>query len=92
MQTLKPLCGLAAGWLLAASSAQANPYYDPGKPHHTPDGFRNNYVGAVAKPFSDLVRWKIDQLREHLPRPPRQATPAAQPELARLTSNRAEHR
>jgi N-acyl-phosphatidylethanolamine-hydrolysing phospholipase D len=87
---LKPLCGLAAGWLLAASSAQANPYYDPAKPHHTPDGFRNNYVGAVAKPFSDLLRWKIDQLREHLPQPPREPTPRTVADVARLAANRTE--
>jgi N-acyl-phosphatidylethanolamine-hydrolysing phospholipase D len=84
---LKPLCGLAAGWLLAASGVQGNPYYDPAKPHHTPEGFRNNYVGAVAKPFSDLVRWKIDQLREHLPRPPREATPTVTADTARLSGN-----
>jgi N-acyl-phosphatidylethanolamine-hydrolysing phospholipase D len=84
---LKPLCGLAAGWLLAASGAQANPYYDPAKPHHTPQGFRNNYVGAVAKPFSDLLRWKIDQLREHLPPPPKEPTPVSQPDIARLKEN-----
>src|SRR5207237_9237032 len=68
----------------------ANPYYDPAKPHHTAKGFRNNYVGAVAKPFSDLMRWKIDQLREHLPQPPREATPVVAPELVRLASNRTD--
>ena len=88
MQTLKPLCGLAAGWLLAASGAQANPYYDPAKPHHTPEGFRNNYVAAVAKPFSDLLRWKLDQLRDHLPPAPGEPTPTVAAELARLKNNR----
>jgi N-acyl-phosphatidylethanolamine-hydrolysing phospholipase D len=84
---LKPLCGLAAGWLLAASGTQANPYYDPAKPHHTPEGFRNNYVESVAKPFSALLRWKMDQARDHLPPPPRETIPVVAPELARLKAN-----
>lgn len=88
---LKPLCGLAAGWLLAASGAQANPYYDPAKPHHTPDGFRNNYAGAVAKPFSDLLRWKIDALRRGLPPPPQAPTPVVAPEIERLKANTGAH-
>jgi N-acyl-phosphatidylethanolamine-hydrolysing phospholipase D len=84
---LKPLCSLAAGWLLAASGAQANPYHDASKPHHTPDGFRNNYVGAVGRPFSDLVRWKMDQLREHLPPPPKEPTPTMAADIAGLVAN-----
>jgi N-acyl-phosphatidylethanolamine-hydrolysing phospholipase D len=87
---LKPLCGLAAGWLLAASGTHANPYYDPAKPHHTPEGFRNNYAGAVAKPVSALLRWKMDQLREGLPRPPQEPTPVTRPDLERLQANRSE--
>ena len=86
---LKPLCGLAAGWLLAASSVQANPYYDPAKPHHTRDGFRNNYVDAVDKPFSDLVKWRYEALRDGVPRPPREPTPVAPPEVERLKANRS---
>jgi N-acyl-phosphatidylethanolamine-hydrolysing phospholipase D len=84
---LKPLCGLAAGWLLAASGAPANPYYDAAKPHHTPEGFRNNYAGALVKPASDLLRWKIDQLRERLPPPPAQPTPTVAADIARLAAN-----
>jgi N-acyl-phosphatidylethanolamine-hydrolysing phospholipase D len=87
---LKPLCGAAAGWLLAAASAaQTNPYYDPAKPHHTPDGFRNNDQAAqVAKSFPDLVRWRLQATREGLPPPPQEWPQAVTPELARVKDNR----
>ena len=61
-----------------------NPYYDSGKPHHTPDGFKNNYVAAVDKPLADLLRWRWKAWRENLPPPPQQATPTTTPELAPL--------
>jgi N-acyl-phosphatidylethanolamine-hydrolysing phospholipase D len=85
---LKPLCGAAAGWLLAAAStAQTNPYYDPAKPHHTPDGFRNNYVGQVAKSLPDLLRWRVQATRDGLPRPPQEWPQSVTPELSRLKDN-----
>lgn len=62
----------------------ANPYYDPSKPHHTPDGFRNNYSGAVQKPFSELVRWQWESWREGLPKPAQTPTPQVAPDLPRL--------
>jgi N-acyl-phosphatidylethanolamine-hydrolysing phospholipase D len=64
----------------------ANPYYDPGKPHHTPDGFQNNYSGAVNKPFSDLLRWQWGAMRNGLPKPPQQPTPSVPADLARIHS------
>ncbi len=64
--------------------AAANPYYDPSKPHHTPDGFRNHYVGEVNKPFTDLVRWQWESWREGLPKPAQTPTPRVAPDLARL--------
>ena len=86
---MKPACGFAAGWLLAGCAAHVNPYYDPAKPHHTPEGFRNNHIGQVTKPFSDLVKWRIEALRAGVPKPPREATPIATPEVAQLQGNRA---
>ncbi len=75
--------------LLAAACAAANPYYDPSKRHHTPSGFRNNYIEQVAKPFGDLLRWKLQAWREDLPRPADNPTPATLPDLARLRANSA---
>ncbi|HUR88089.1 MAG TPA: MBL fold metallo-hydrolase [Ramlibacter sp.] len=86
---LKPACSLAAGWLLAGCT-HVNPYYDAAKPHHTPEGFRNNHIAQVDKSFSELVKWRVEAMREGMPKPPREATPVAAPELARLQSNRSE--
>jgi N-acyl-phosphatidylethanolamine-hydrolysing phospholipase D len=86
---LKPFCGLAAGWLLAGCATQANPYYDATKPHHTPNGFRNNYIAQVDKPFSDLVKWRIEAMRAGVPVAPREPIPVAAPEIARLKDNRS---
>jgi len=87
---LKPACSFAAGWLLAGCATHVNPYYDPAKPHHTPEGFRNNHIAQVDKSFSDLVKWRIEAMREGVPKPPHEATPVAVPELARLQANRSE--
>lgn len=65
-----------------AQSAWGNPYFDPAKPHHTPTGFRNNYVETVEKPFSDLLRWKWEAMRADVPKPPEAATPVVAPDLA----------
>ena len=90
MHALRPICSLAAGWLLAGCATQANPYYDPAKPHHTPQGFRNNDAGVVARPFGDLLKWRVEAIRDGVPKPPREPTPVAPPELARLQANRTE--
>jgi N-acyl-phosphatidylethanolamine-hydrolysing phospholipase D len=80
---------MAAGWLLAGCAAHVNPYYDASKPHHALDGFRNNYIQQVDKPFSDLVRWRIAAAREGLPHPPQSPTPIVAANLERLKSRAA---
>ena len=79
----------AAMFLVAmcvAGMAAANPYYDPSKPHHTPDGFRNHYAGTVTKGFSDLLRWQWESWREGLPKPAQTPTPQVPPDLPRIQS------
>ena len=59
------------------------------KPHHTPGGFRNNYVGTVVRPLRDVLRWQWDRLRRRLPRPPKGPTPSVAPDLVFLRANAA---
>jgi N-acyl-phosphatidylethanolamine-hydrolysing phospholipase D len=47
-----------------------NPHYNPAvalKPHHTPTGYRNNYVGSVTKSLRDVLRWQLQRIRLRLP-------------------------
>lgn len=69
--------------LLGACSA-VNPYYDASRPHHTPEGFRNNYAPSVNKSRADLLRWMWESWRNDLPRPPATPTPVQAPDLAAI--------
>lgn len=55
---------------MAQGCATNNPYYDPKKPHHRPDGFVNSDGSTVSKSFSDLVRWYKERFGKSLPPPP----------------------
>ncbi len=72
---------------LAGGCAVRNAYLDPAKPHHTETGFRNNHIGTVDKPFSDLVRWRYEALRDGRPAPAQTSTPRVAPDLARIRAN-----
>lgn len=78
---------LAAAGLLWVLPLLANPYYDPARAHHTPQGFRNTTDALVAKPFSSFLRWRWDAVRDGLPRPPQLATPVTLPQLRLLKAN-----
>ena len=77
---------LAAG-LFTVGCAQTAPVHTPGKPHHTATGFKNNYIGAVDRPFTDLLRWQWAAFRDGLPPAPQTPTPTQTPDLAFLKSN-----
>lgn len=49
---------------LVLAACVTNPYYDPAKPHHTRDGFRNRYPHAEKGSF---WKWKMEQWREGKP-------------------------
>ena len=43
--------------LVIGSDASANAPYNPAKPHHPPEGFKNNYSAQVTKSPDELPRW-----------------------------------
>jgi L-ascorbate metabolism protein UlaG (beta-lactamase superfamily) len=47
---------------------KTNPFYDPGKPHHTPYGFRN--LDPQARIGGDFWRWRRERRAAGLPRQP----------------------
>jgi N-acyl-phosphatidylethanolamine-hydrolysing phospholipase D len=53
----------------------------PREAHHTPEGFRNNYVATVVKSLGDVLRWQFDRIRHHLPPPPTMPIPVQAPDL-----------
>lgn len=58
----------------------------PAKPHHTPDGFQNNYTGPINKGFGELLRWQKERRAQGLPKPPDAPVPTAQPDLAAIAA------
>lgn len=67
-----------------------NPYYDPQKPHHTKDGFKNNYLTeSIGGAF---LRWQYERITQGLPKPPENhyAFPTVRPDLDWLRHNRTQ--
>lgn len=54
--------------LLTGCGAHANPRYDPARPHHTPDGFRN--LDPDARIGAGFWRWQWARRTADLPPPP----------------------
>jgi len=75
--------------LLYSAPGRANPYYDPAKPHHTKEGFRNNYPHD---PPGSFLAWQWERIRDGLPKdaPPDYRTPTVAADLAWLRANRTE--
>ena len=89
--TVKPAgrlsCLLALAALMTGCSG-ANEYYDPDKPHHTPKGFRNNYIEGKGE--GSFLKWQWQRLTLGLPKPPDDGyvPPRTEPETAWLQANR----
>ena len=67
--------------------AAVNPYYDPTKPHHTEQGFKNNYSGPVSKSFIDFLKWQIHRIKNDLPPVAQTPTPFVPADLAFISGN-----
>jgi N-acyl-phosphatidylethanolamine-hydrolysing phospholipase D len=57
------------------------------KKHHTPQGFRNNYVESVTQSLGNLLRWQWDRLRDRLPPAPTLPIPQVTAELDFIRQN-----
>ena len=95
IRALAPVCASVALMLLAGGCTTVNPYYDSAKPHHTPNGFRNNDGPTGGKPISDLFRWYAERTRDGLPKAPSTHVngyqfPLVRPDLEWLHGNRSE--
>lgn len=79
----------ATATALLGSCSTVNPYYtgDPAKPHHTREGFRNNYV-QVSIP--DFWRWQWERFRDGLPKPATEPTPRVEADVPFLQANATE--
>lgn len=75
--------------IMTNATAADNPYYDPSKPHHTPEGFRNNYIAKVEKPMGHVLRWQWEAYRDGLPKPAQTPTPTVAPDLALIKGYKA---
>jgi L-ascorbate metabolism protein UlaG (beta-lactamase superfamily) len=72
-------------------ACQSNPYFNPTKPHHRPDGFQNNYEREGHRSFFDLLSWKLSAWREGLPKEPEGGyhPEVEKPDLVLLREHRA---
>ena len=86
---LKRLVWVAAA-LCAACATAVNLHFDPAKPHHAPEGFRNNYATGVSNSRSAFWTWQWERLRTGVPKPPKNnyQFPLVKPDVARLKANR----
>jgi N-acyl-phosphatidylethanolamine-hydrolysing phospholipase D len=77
----------AATAYLMGCAAYANPYYNAAKPHHTPEGFKNNYIASATKGGAAFFRWQIERLRGGFPKPLEMPTPQVNADLEFIKAN-----
>jgi N-acyl-phosphatidylethanolamine-hydrolysing phospholipase D len=78
---------LATTTYLMGCAAYANPYYNAAKPHHTPEGFKNNYIASATKGGAAFFRWQVERLRGGFPKPPETLTPQVRADLEFIKAN-----
>jgi len=57
------------------------------KHHHTPTGFRNNYIASVNRSLIEVLRWQFDRILHRLPPSPTVATPRVLSDLEFISRN-----
>ncbi len=72
------IAALATGAIVAAGCSHVNPYYDPAKPHHRPDGFQNvDPQARMPRSASEFFRWQRERLALTIPGPQLDLSPVA---------------
>ncbi len=79
---------VAAGMLLAGCAAM-NPYFDPARPHHRPQGFQNiDRAAWMPRASGDFFRWQRERRQLSIPAPLADLSPVT-PDLAFIRANRS---
>ncbi len=74
--------GLALlGALMLGACTTVNPYHDPARPHHRPDGFQNRHAAFEPKGMLTVLQWQWDAARNGRPAPPAAPIPTVAPDL-----------
>jgi len=89
MHRVQLLLGVCIALVLMARSGPSAAAENAAPRHHRDGGFQNNHVDFEPKGLGALLQWRIDALRDGLPRPPRTPTPVVGADLAYLRSNAA---
>ena len=86
--SLATLAATLALTLLTTGCTATNPYFDPTKPHHRPDGFANRFAPEGPPGQGDFWRWQWERLwATEAPNAPDQIG-IATPDTAYLRTNR----
>lgn len=85
-----PALLLAAALLVIAGTSGCstrNPHFDARRPHHTPEGFRNNHADVGPDAGGGFLRWQWERLWADLPADAPQRVPVAVSDTTALRKN-----
>jgi N-acyl-phosphatidylethanolamine-hydrolysing phospholipase D len=78
---------VVAAFTMLASCASAGDQNGPGEPQREAPRYQNNYVEFQPKGLAKLMQWKLEAMRQGLPRPPLTPIPTVSPNLDFIRSN-----
>jgi len=78
---------VVAAFTMLASCASAGEQNAPAEPQREAPHYQNNYIEFQPKGLAKLMQWKLEAMRQGLPRPPVSPIPAVSPNLDFIRSN-----